>query len=1139
MKTICQSIGFPSNRWATSAWEILWGTLTGALLLSTAASIQAQVNLQGSLPEGRLEVSPGMLSGSLDFFASPPGLTFASPLPYGVLNNLNDEGWIWNDGSFLTVEFPTPVAMTRIRVYCVYNGGERGAKWTIEHSGDSSSWLHAADFNYSEQFGAGVDDAGSAVSGTGGWYSVAFNPEAAPARYWRIRQTDTLISHAPRSGEMEFYGIGGSGTWISSSPWTLLVREDEGQAIIKGLLWRGSNATDLAVSVEYATADDTARADEDYARTSGTLLFAPGETNKAINVPILNDRLWKPERQFRLLLSNPSPGVSLGHSSVVVRIQDDDLGMKIEVPQTRCATGVPVPFAGQSTLPTTVTVWNFGDGTVVSNRPSLSHAWARAGSYAVTLTGYNDLFPEGVISTVKVEVVDKAVRYVNLKNPNPMAPFGSWAAAATNIQDAVDAAEAWDTVLVTNGVYAVGAREISIPDTAWGVFNIGVCRVVVTNAIRLESVNGAPLTIIDGGGSVRGVFLGAGAILSGFTLTNGSASWGGGVFCEPSSVVTNCTISGNSAADYGGGAATVIGVDGFEQGACLNNCTIEGNSARFSGGGTALCNLYDCSVSFNSVTGQGGGGGGAFGGTLSKCRLTGNGIANANSDGGGAAECTLYDCTLTGNCARNGGGAYGGILYNCTLTGNSAYGSGGGVAGAEALFNCTLTDNWARDGAGGVGTSRKLLNCIIYYNSGGNYSYEAKEFIVELNYCCTTPLPTNGVGNITGPPLFMDMAGGVLRLREDSPCTDAGTNLVGFTFSYPWDGSALRDVVYRHDSTDKLGYPRGGDGNDDGKSGWDIGAYEYDPTVPIITQASITPAGLTIQWNATAIGAKLQRATSLTQPDWVEMFGSEKTNRVVLPIYSGNEFFRLVGQGNPDPQHLVWIPPGTFMMGSPTNEVDRSDNEGPQTAVTLTKGFWMGKYEVTQGEYEAVMGSNPSAFGGDTNRPVEQVRWEDATNYCATLTQRERAAGRIATTSVYRLPTEAEWEYACRAGTSTRFSYGDDPGFTNLANYAWYSDNSIGTTHPVGQKLPNPWGLYDMHGNVREWCQDWFDSYPGGIAVDPQGPAAGLYRVVRGGQWRQWFEGPGFCRSAYRYGITPDYIINFMGFRVVLAPGQP
>ncbi len=250
---------------------------------------------------------------------------------------------------------------------------------------------------------------------------------------------------------------------------------------------------------------------------------------------------------------------------------------------------------------------------------------------------------------------------------------------------------------------------------------------------------------------------------------------------------------------------------------------------------------------------------------------------------------------------------------------------------------------------------------------------------------------------------------------------------------------------------------------------------------------------------------------------------------------TGKRFYRAVVF--PAPTNLVFIPLGTFRMGSPTNEVDRYDWEGPQTAVTITRGFWMGKYEVTQGEYEAVMGSNPSYFQGDTNRPVEQVNWDEARAYCEALTQREQAAGRIATNNLYRLPTEAEWEYACRGWTSTRFSYGDDPGYTNLANYAWYADNSDSTTHPVGLKLPNSWGLCDMHGNVWEWCQDWWSySLPGGIAVDPQGPATGLYRVIRGGDWYRYAR---FCRSAYRSNIYPDSRGDDIGFRVVLAPGQP
>jgi len=173
------------------------------------------------------------------------------------------------------------------------------------------------------------------------------------------------------------------------------------------------------------------------------------------------------------------------------------------------------------------------------------------------------------------------------------------------------------------------------------------------------------------------------------------------------------------------------------------------------------------------------------------------------------------------------------------------------------------------------------------------------------------------------------------------------------------------------------------------------------------------------------------------------------------------------------------------------------------------------------------------------------VTWFDATNYCATLTQRERAAGRIATNSVYRLPTEAEWEYGCRAWTSTRFSYGDDPGYTNLTDYGWYPDNRGGTTHPVGQKLPNAWGLHDMHGNVWEWCNDSLGNYPGnlpgGIALDPQGPADRNAPAIRGGG--SFLPVPiAACRSAVRdilYGPFAYASNRDIGFRVVLAPGQP
>jgi formylglycine-generating enzyme required for sulfatase activity len=324
--------------------------------------------------------------------------------------------------------------------------------------------------------------------------------------------------------------------------------------------------------------------------------------------------------------------------------------------------------------------------------------------------------------------------------------------------------------------------------------------------------------------------------------------------------------------------------------------------------------------------------------------------------------------------------------------------------------------------------------------------------------------------------------------------------------------------------------------------------------------AAQTPAGLNIQTYAGlsitgAVGTvySIEYVTDLAQTnawrclEYLQLPASPYLWADKSAPATGKRFYRAVVYAAPT--NMVFIPPGTFRMGSPTNEVDRYGWEGPQTAVTISRGFWMGKHEVTQGEYLALMGNNPSFFTTndvngnpippDLSRPVETVSWNDATNYCATLTQRERSAGRIGTNSVYRLPTEAEWEYACRGWTSTRFSYGDDPGYTNLTDYAWYYDNSGRTTHPVGQKLPNPWGLYDMHGNVWEWCQDWVDTYPGGIAFDPQGPATGSSRVIRGGGWFYWGGNAGDCRSADRGSYDPGGRRDNFGFRVVLAPGQP
>ena len=220
---------------------------------------------------------------------------------------------------------------------------------------------------------------------------------------------------------------------------------------------------------------------------------------------------------------------------------------------------------------------------------------------------------------------------------------------------------------------------------------------------------------------------------------------------------------------------------------------------------------------------------------------------------------------------------------------------------------------------------------------------------------------------------------------------------------------------------------------------------------------------------------------------------------------------------------LRLIPAGEFMMGSPATESDRRDNE-TQHRVSITKPFYMGVTEVTQEQYQKVMGTNPSGFQGPQN-PIERVTWADAVEFCRKLSAMpaEKTAGHV-----YRLPTEAEWEYGCRAGTTTAYGFGDDG--SRLGDYGWFINNSGSDSHPVGEKKPNAWGLYDMHGNVAEWCQDWYGNYSSGSATDPTGAPSGSHRVFRGGCW---FNPAGYCLSAVRFKEAPESRDNGLGFRVL------
>jgi hypothetical protein len=399
-----------------------------------------------------------------------------------------------------------------------------------------------------------------------------------------------------------------------------------------------------------------------------------------------------------------------------------------------------------------------------------------------------------------------ATRYVWQDSPSPGPPYTSWTSAAHVIQDAVDAALAGDEIVVTNGTYVTGGRAVGT--------NVVVNRVAVDKPLTVRSVNGPQFTAIkgyqvpgttNGDGAIRCVYLADGASLSGFTLTNGATRRdgddehdrsGGGVWCESTNaVVSNCVLTGNSAHMDGGGA--YLGT--------LNNCSVTYNTANYQGGGASDSTLNNCTLTSNSAP-YGGGAHGAYRGTLNNCVLTGN-RAGA---GGGADAATLNNCTLTGNSANGGGGALLCRLNNCTLTGNSAE-QGGGVGGAWDLPST-------------------LNNCIVYFNDaleGANY-----ELGIRLNYCCTTPMPSEGVGNITNEPAFVDAAAGNYRLRPDSPCIDAGTNLSAIV------------------SNDLDGRPRPVDGNGDGLAAFDIGAFEYRAL--LVWQGSPSPAPPYATWATAA-----------------------------------------------------------------------------------------------------------------------------------------------------------------------------------------------------------------------------------------------------------------------------------------------
>ena len=299
-----------------------------------------------------------------------------------------------------------------------------------------------------------------------------------------------------------------------------------------------------------------------------------------------------------------------------------------------------------------------------------------------------------------------------------------------------------------------------------------------------------------------------------------------------------------------------------------------------------------------------------------------------------------------------------------------------------------------------------------------------------------------------------------------------------------------------------------------------------------------------VAWFATLVALLMaENVVGVSGVDGLEENGAHASFKNGKPVTEGigRKPFTIPGLA----MKMLWCKPGSFTMGSPKSEKDRDDDE-PLRAVTLTRGFYLGKHEVTQSQWKRVMGNNPSWFKG-ANCPVEQVSWHDVTSFCEKLTEQENKAGRLPAGMSYQLPTEAQWEYACRAGTQTAHAFGKASGelhrHGNYAdrntNFDWSDnvrDDGFKNISSVGSHKPNGWGFHDMHGNVFEWCADWYGDYPSGPGRDPVGPKYGSSRVARGGSWSH---AAYRARSANRGSLVPAYGgYDFLGFRLSLRPAN-
>jgi hypothetical protein len=555
--------------------------------------------------------------------------------------------------------------------------------------------------------------------------------------------------------------------------------------------------------------------------------------------------------------------------------------------------------------------------------------------------------PRIVAGTVDIGAYEfqSPVRYVSVSNTAPMSPFTNWITAATNIQDAIDVANAGDFIVVSNGVYNTGGRA---------VYGVATNRVTIDKAVTVQSVNGAASTILvgaytaptHGGPNIRCAYLTIGAVLSGFTLTNGGTPFvlgdlareasGGGVWCEDSSaIVSNCVIAGNIASQNGGGAyqGTLFNCiltnnnGGFGGAACSNiliNCTLIKNVASQqnfnSGGGAFYCTLSNCLVIGNVCNG-GRGGGGAYFSTLVACVVSNNVAVNGN--GGGVCLGLVNNCLISSNSAFSGGGAYSNILNNCVLRNNFTSGNGAGASGS-VLVNCTVVSNSTPSNSGGGGgiNGGSASNSIIYYNFSG----KGPNFLnsQQMYYCCTAPLPLGGFGNITNEPVFVNLAGGDFHLQSNSPCINAGKNsfvattldldgnprIVGGTVDIGAYEFQSPSSVLSYAWAQQYGLPTDGtadyaDADNDGMNNWQEWRTGTVPNDPASLLKMLTPTndifGTTITWQSVyGMTYFLQRSSNLVAQPSFSTIQSNITGQAGTTSYTdttavgnGPSFYRI------------------------------------------------------------------------------------------------------------------------------------------------------------------------------------------------------------------------------------------------------